>query len=162
MKETGDSRYIYQNELDKAYFQHDMGYGDFKDLTRIRVAEKVLPTKHDGCQRGLGSMVYKLFDKITSGGAVKNEIMSNKELAEELHNPIIRKFEKRKVQLSFIDNIWGTDVADMQLISKFNKGFRLLFCFIDIYSKYVWVIPLKDKTSTTITNAFQNFLEESK
>ena len=76
------------------------------------------------------------FDKKTSGGTVKNENISNKELAEELHKPIIRKFNKRKVHSPFIDNIWGTDLADMQLISKFNKGFRFLLCVTDIYSKY--------------------------
>ena len=63
-------------------------------------------------------MVYKFFNKKTSGSGIKN--ISNKELAEELNKPIIRKFNKRKVQSPFIDNIWGTDLADMQLISKFN------------------------------------------
>ena len=89
--------------------------------------------KFDGYQRGLTSMVYKCFDKKTSGGTVKNE---NKELAEELHKPIIRKFKKRKVHSSFVDNTWGADLADMQLISKFNKRFLFLLCFIDIYIKY--------------------------
>ena len=102
-------------------------------------------------------MVYKFFDKKTSGGAIKNE----KILPIELHKPIIRKIEKRKVHSSFIDNILGADLADMQLISKFNKGFRFLFCVIDIYSKYARVIPLKDKKCTTITNAFQKNLNES-
>ena len=69
---------------------------------------------------------------------------------EELHKPIIRKFNERKVHSPFIDNIWGADLSDMQLISKFNKGFRFLLCVIDIYSKYVWVIPLKDKKDITI------------
>ena len=77
------------------------------------------------------------FDQKTWGGAVKNENVSKKELAEELHKPIIRKFKKRKVQLPFIDNIWGADLADMQLISKFDKVFRFLLCVIDIYGKYV-------------------------
>ena len=63
-------------------------------------------------------MVYKFFNKKTSGSGIKN--ISNKELAEELNKPIIRKFNKRKVQSPFIDNIWGSDLADMQLISKFN------------------------------------------
>ena len=62
--------------------------------------------------------------------------MQNQKLAEELHKPIIRKFEKGKVQSSFIDNIWGTDLPDMQLICKFNKGLQFLLCVIDIYSKY--------------------------
>ena len=74
---------------------------------------------------------------------------------EELHKRIIRKFNKRKVYSSFIDNIWGAYLADMQLISKFNKGFRFLLCVIYIYSKCVWVIPLRDKKGITITNAFQ-------
>ena len=55
----------------------------------------------------------------------------------------------------FIGNIWGTDLADMQLVSKINKGFRFLLCAIDIYSKHAWVITLKDKKGITITNAFQ-------
>ena len=71
-------------------------------------------------------MVYQFFDKKTFGGTVKNEIISKKELAEELHKPIIKK---RKAHPSFIDNIWGTDLADMQLISKFNKGIRFLLCY---------------------------------
>ena len=87
--------------------------------------------------------------------------MSNKELAEELHKPIIRKFNKRKVHSSFIDNILGSDLADIQLISTFDKGFKFLLCVIDIYSKYANVIPLKDKKGITITNAFEKILKES-
>ena len=62
--------------------------------------------------------------------------MSNQELAEELHKPIIRKFEKQKVHSSFMDNIWDSDLANMQLISKFNIEIRSLLCFIDVFSKY--------------------------
>ena len=62
---------------------------------------------------------------------------------------------------SFRDNIWGADLADMQLISKFNKGFRFLLCVIDIFSKYAWVIPLKDKKGVSIVNAFQKILDDS-
>ena len=58
-------------------------------------------------------MFHKVFDKKASEGAIKNENMSNKELAEELHKPIIKKFQKRKIQSSFTDNIWGVDLADM-------------------------------------------------
>ena len=169
-KETGDSRYIYQNELDKACFQHDMAYGDYKDLTRRTAADKALRDKafniaknpeYDGYQRGLASIVYKLLDKKNSGSDIKNENISNKELREELRKPIIRKSNKRKVLSPFIDNFWGVDLADMQMISKFNKGCRFLLCVIDIYSKYAWVIPLKDKKGITITNAFQKILDES-
>ena len=146
-KETGDSRYIYQNELDKACFQHDMAYGDFKDLNKRTAADKVLRDKafyiaknpkYDGYQRELALIVYKFLDKKTSGGgallankyAVKNENISNNELAEELRKPIIRKFNKRKVHSPFVDNIWGADLVDMQLISKFNKGFTFFYALL--------------------------------
>ena len=90
-----------------------------------------------------------------SGSGIKNENIPNKELAEELLISFIRNFNKRKVHSLFIGNIWGTDLADMQLVSKINKGFRFLLCAIDIYSKHAWVITLKDKKGITITNAFQ-------
>ena len=92
------------------------------------------------------------------------QLASNKEniqLADELHRPMIRKFKKRKAHSSFRDNIWGLDLADMQLLSKFNKGFRFLICVIDIFSKDAWVIPLKDKKGISIANAFQKMLKES-
>ena len=63
---------------------------------------------------------------------------------------------------SFRDNIWGVDLADMQLLSKFNKGFRFLLCVIDIFSKCAWVIPLKDKIGISIANGFQKILDGSK
>ena len=81
--------------------------------------------------------------KKTSGSVIKNENIPNIKLSEELNKPIIRKFDKRKAHSSFIDNIRGAVLADMQLIIKFNKGFSFLLCVIDIYSKYAWVIPWK-------------------
>ena len=133
-----------------------MASGDFEDLNRRTIADKVLRdkafniaknAKHDRYQRGLASIngLQIFFDKKASAGAIKNEIISNKQIAEELHKPIIRKFEKRKVHSSFVDNIWGADLADMQLMSKFNEEFNFLLRVIDIYSKHAWVIPLKDK-----------------
>ena len=71
--------------------------------------------------------------------------MSNKELSEKLHKPIIRKLKKRKVHLSFIGNISGADLTDMQLITKFNKRICFWSCVIDIFSKYAWLIPMTDK-----------------
>ena len=63
---------------------------------------------------------------------------------------------------SFRNNIWGVDLADMQLLSKFNKGFRFLLCVTDIFSKYAWVIPLKDKKGISIVNGFQKIINDSK
>ena len=88
--------------------------------TKCEVVNVAKNRKYDEYQKGLASMVYNFFNKKAFGDAVKSKIMSNKELAEELHKPIIRKFEKRKIYSSFIDNIWGADLNDMQLLSKFN------------------------------------------
>ena len=168
-KEVGDTNYTYMNELDKACFTHDAAYSDSKDLTKRTVADKISKNKafdiakdpkYDGYQRRLASMVYKFFDSKVSGSGAKL-IPENEQLAEELHQPIIRKFEKRRLYLTFKDNIWGVDLADMQLLSKYNKGIRFLLCVIDIFSKYAWVVPLKDKKGVSIVKAFQSILKQS-
>ena len=103
-KETCDTNYVYKNELDKACFVHDAAYSDRKDLTRRTIADKNLKNrafdiakdpKYDGYQRGLASMVYKFFDSKMSGRGAKL-ISQNDQLANELHKPVIRKFEKEK------------------------------------------------------------------
>ena len=108
-KKTGDTNYIYKNELDKGCFSHDAAYSDSKDLTKRTVADKILKNKafdiakdpkYDGYQRGLASMVYNFFDKKFEGSGGKL-IPQNEQLANELHKPIIRKFEKRKIYSTF-------------------------------------------------------------
>ena len=81
-------------------------------------------------------MVYKCFDKKSSGSGVYAE--PNYQLPNELHRQIIRKFKRRKVYLSFRDNICGVYLADMQSLSKYNKGTKHLLCAIDLFSKYAW------------------------
>ena len=76
-------------------------------------------------------------------------------------NQELEKNLKKKVDSEFRDNTWGADLGDMQLINKSNKGFRFLLCVIDIYSKYAWVIPLKDKKGASIVDAFQKILDIS-
>ena len=104
-------------------------------------------------------MVYKFFDKKSKGSGAKHVntklATQNQQLAEELHKPIIRKFEKRKIHAAFKDNIWCADLADMQLLNKYNKGFRFLLCVIDIFSKYAWLVPLKDKKGVSISKYFK-------
>ena len=99
--QTGDTNYIYKNELDKACFQHDMAYAKYKDLEKRTQSDKLLKgkafaiannPKYDGYQRGLASMVYKFFDKKSKGTGIKQ----NQQLPNELHKPIIRKFKKKK------------------------------------------------------------------
>ena len=121
-----------------------MAYGDFKYLPRRTAADKVLRNKafniaknpkYDGYQRGLASMVYEFFDKKSASSCIKF-MPQNAQLAEELQKPIIRKFKKRKVYSTF------------------------LLCVIDIFSKYVWVVSLKDK-GISIVNEFQSILKKS-
>ena len=113
-KETRDTSYIYKNELDKTCFQHDMAYGDFKDLKRRTASDDFLRDKafniaknpkYGGYQRDLASVVYKFLDKKSTGSGINIPLEFNKELAKELHKPIIKKFKKRKVYSGFRNNI---------------------------------------------------------
>ena len=173
-KRTVDTRYIYRSELDKACFQHDSAYADHQDLINRTKSDKVLRDKaydiasnpeYDDYQRGLASMVYKFFEKKSTAGPCSLERTgsgfkklkittkpSSLILADELHQPIIRKFNKRKLYSQFKDNIWGVDLADMQSLSRKNKGVKYLLCVIDLYSKYAFVIPL---------NAFDKIIKKS-
>ena len=105
-------------------------------------------------------MVGRFFDKKSGGSGIVNE--PNYELANELHKPIIRKFKKRNVYSYFRYCIWGIDLADMELLSKYNKGHKYLLCAIDLFSKYVWIVPLQDKQGTNIVNAFQKISSEGR
>ena len=110
-------------------------------------------------------MVYKFFDSkvapldknTMSGKGIKN----NKILTEELHKPVIKKFNKRKVYSQFKDNIWGVDLADMRLLSKQNKSIKYLLCAIYLFSKYAFVVPLKDKKGISIINAINKIIKQS-
>ena len=170
LKKTGDTHYIYRNEPDKSCFQHDSAYADHKDLINRTKSDNVLRDKayniasnpeYDGYQRGLASMVYKFFDKKSMGSGVKKLKDSSLILADELHKTVIRKFNKRKLYSQFKDNIWGVDLADTQSLSKKNKGIKYLLCAIDLYSKYAFVVPLKDKKGISITNAFKKIIKQS-
>ena len=99
-----------------------MAFGDFKDLKRRTDSDKILRDKvfniaknpkYHGYQRGIASMVYKFFDKKSTGSVINIPLEFNEQLAKELHKQIIRKFKKRKVYSGFKGNIWGADLADM-------------------------------------------------
>ena len=132
--QTGNTNYIYKNDLDKACFQDDLAYGKYKDLTERTHSDKVLRDKafesasnpkYDGSDRGLASMVYKfLYKKSAKDSGINSK--SNQQLVDELHKPVNGKFIRKKTYSSFKDNILGADLADVQLISKYNKG----FCYV--------------------------------
>ena len=146
-----------------------MVYGKSKDLAKRTQSDKVLrdkafkiasDPKYDGYQRGLASMVYKLFDKKPSGSGFDAE--PNYQLANELHWQIIRKFKKRKLYSSFRDNIFGVDLADKQSLSKYNNGIQYLLSAIDRFSKYAWVFPLKDKRRIIFVYAFPKIISKGR
>ena len=157
---TGNTDFIYKKELDKACFQHDMAYGKWKDLSKRTQSDKVLKDKafkiasdpkYDGYQRGLASMVYKfLIKSLVEVVLTWTKLSACKWTSDQ----IIRKVKRRKVYSSFRDNIWSIDLADMQSLSKYNKGSNYLLRAIDIFSKYAWLVPLKDKRGMSIVNAF--------
>ena len=111
-------------------------------------------------------MVFKFFDRKStslnksSGSGVSNE--PNYKPPSERHEQIIKKFKRRKAYSLFRDNMWGVDLADMQSLSKYNKGIKYLLCAIDLFSKYAWVVPIKDKKGTSIVNAFQKIISEGR
>ena len=105
-------------------------------------------------------MVYKFFDKKSGGSGVDAE--PNYQLANKLHGQIIRKFKRRKVHSFFRDNICSEDLTNMQSLSKYNKGIKQLLCAIDLFGKYAWVVPLKDKRGITIVNAFQKIISKGR
>ena len=138
--QTRNTDYSYKTDLDKACFQHDMAYRKYKDLAKCTESDKVLKdkafkiasnTNYDVYQRRLASMVYNFFDKKSKGIGVS--ISNQLQLANGIHKQIITEIERRRVYLSFEDNIWGVYLADMQLISKYSKGIRYLLCTIDIF-----------------------------
>ena len=145
-KRTCDTCLLYRNGLDKTCFKRDAAYAKYKDVENRLISDQKLRNsaydiasnpKYDGYQRGLANMVYKFFDakvapldkKTMSGkGNAKHSSLertkNNKILAEELHKPVIKKFNKRKVYSQFKDNIWGVDLAETQSLSKKNKGIK--------------------------------------
>ena len=167
-KRTGDTRLLNRNELDKACFKHDAAYTKYKDVENRLISDQKLKNsaydnasnpEYDGYQRGLASMVYKFFDKKSMGSGIARD--SSSILADKLHKPVIKKFNKRKLYSQFKDNIWGVDLADMQSLSRKNKGIKYLLCAIDLYGKYAFVVPLKDKKGISIVNASNKIIKQS-
>ena len=136
----GKLSHILKKRLDATCFEHYSAYAKYKDRLNRKKSDVVLKNKAlkiamdpkvNGYQRSLAAMVHTFFNERTKGSGINNE-----QLAEELHKPIIKNFKKRKVYSSFKDNIWDVDLADMSLISKFDKGTKYLLCVIDLFSRY--------------------------
>ena len=156
------------NRVDKAPYHHDVCYLKNNDTaTRNAVCDKNMlkelkgiynPTIREKMERGLVSSL--IGTKARFGWGVDKNKAST--LAEELHKPIRRNFKKRRVLVNGIDKIWAADLVDMQAISKFNRGFKYLLAVIDVFSKYGWLISLKDKTGKSVASALKTIFKERK
>ena len=161
-READILKHLYKNELDKACFAHDEVYSDSKYLAQRTISDKILKDEiarnggYDGYQRASASIVYKFFDKKTGLGMSANE-----QLAEELHKPVTKKFKKRKVYGRSKDNIWAADLPEMESLSSKYKNVKYLLFVIDVFFKYAWIKPLKDKKGKTVLNAFIEIVNES-
>ena len=157
------------NRVDKAAYHHDVCYLKNNDTaTRNSLCDKNMlkelkgiynPTIREKMERGLVSSLIGTKARFGWGVDKKKKAST---LAEELHKPIRRKFKKRRVLVNGIDKIWAADLVDMQVFSKFNRGVKYLLAVIDVFSKYGWLIPLKDKTGETVASALKTIFEERK
>ena len=127
-------------------------------MAKGTISDKILKDRHfqidmnrnyNGYQRALASMVYKFFDKKTG-----LRVSVNEHLAEELHKPVIKKFKRRKVYERLKGNIWAANLAERESLSSKNKKFKYLLYVINVFTKYAWVKPLKDKKGRTVLTAF--------
>ena len=155
------------NRVDQAAYHHDIGYLKNPDVkTRNKLDKKMLeeldgiynPTIREKMERGLVSSLIGA--KARFGMGVNKKKVSA--LAKELHKSVRRKFERRRVLVSGIDKIWAADLADMKAFFKFNQGFNFLLLVIDIFSKYGWIIPLKNKEGKTVASALKTIFKERK
>ena len=93
---------------------------------------------------------------------VKKKKNWQKQLADELHKPIKRKFTRRRVIVNHIDEIWAADLVEMQQFSKWNKGYKYLLMVIDVFSKYGWIVPLKNKQGENVKEAFKSIFKNGR
>jgi len=163
------------NRVDKAAYHHDICYVKNKDTkTRNEVCDKNMltelngiynPTLREKMERGVVSTISGT-KKRFGWGFKKNErsesVIWSSQLADELCKPIIKTFPKRKVYVNGIDKIWAADLVEMQAFSKFNRGFRYLLTVIDVFSKYGWMLPLKDKTGKSVAKALKESFKQRK
>ena len=161
-----------KNKVDKIAAHHDICYdmgkskGDcdkemVKSIDQIPWKDKpwgatavrnIINTKQ---KLGLGLKVKK------RKTALSNDDDWTQQLADELHKPIRRNFKKRRVIVNHIDDIWCSDLVEMQQFSRWNKGYRYLLMVLDVFSKYGWILPLKDKKGETVMNAFKTIFKKS-
>ena len=157
------------NRVDEGAYHHDKCYLKYPDTkSRNDVCDKNLlkelkgiynPTIRENMERTLVSSLIGAKVRFGLGVGGKKKVST---LAEELHKSVRRKFKRRRVLVNCIDKIWAADLADMQAFTKFNRGIKYLLAVIDVFSKYGWLIPLKDKTGKSVASALKTIFKERK
>ena len=156
------------NRVDEAAKNHDICYmknsdtktcNDECDKNMLKELKGIFnPTLRERLHKSIVSNLIGTKVRFGMGDKKKKK----KDLAEELHKPIRRKFKKHRVLVNGIDRIWATDLVDMQAFSKFNQGVKYFLAIIDVFSKYGWLIPLKDKTGKSVASALKTIFKERK
>ena len=178
---TGQILEIYEEptgRTDAVSMQHDVDYsvcGNKPKSDQIKCkneADRKMVKALDSIpwkERQWGHTVARnaIAAKAKLGLGVKKKPSSEEEnwqvkLADELHKPLKRNFTRRRVIVNHIDEIWCSDLVEMQQFSKWNKGYRYLLMVLDVFSKYGWIIPLKDKKGETVMNTFKMILKEGR
>ena len=161
------------NSVDNATCLHDLCYSKHHDTrNRNEVCDKAMlgelneivnPTLRERIDK---SIVRKLINAIVNfglGAPIKAKKILNfsDELTEELYKPVTRKFHRKRVNVNSIDEIWAADLIDMQACSIDNNGIKYLLTVIDIFTTFVWIVPLKRKTGQEVANEFSMTFQEN-
>ena len=158
------------NRVDNVAYYHDLCYSKHDGTkTRNEACDKTMlnefneivnPTLREKIDKSIVEKLINAKVNIELGAPMKtNKILKfTYELAEELYNPVTRKFQRRRVNVNGIDENLASDLINMQAFSKDNNGIKYLITVIDIFSKFVWIIPLKQKTGQHVANAFSNMV----
>ena len=151
------------NAVDEASMHHDICYRDNRSKKgKQKCDDKMLKDLEVLKPKDVRERIDKNVVQKILGGKKRMGwgIQWSNELADELHKPIRRKFQKRKVVAKTVDDIWTADLVEMQPFSRFNKGYKYLLMVIDVFSKYGWIIPLKTKTGAAVTTAFKELFKD--
>ena len=160
------------NRVDQAAYHHDICYVKNKDTkTRNEVCYKNRLEELDGIynpalreriDRGIVRPIIGTKKRFGMGLKKGERVSWSSPLATELHKPVIKNFPKQKVYVNGIDKIWAADLVDMQAFSRLNRGVKYLLTVIDVFSKYGWMLPLKDKTGVSVVKAMKESFKQRK
>jgi len=163
------------DRVDSAALRHDLAYAQYPDTASRNVADREMvdelnkipnPTFRERVERAIVKPILATKANLGLGLASSDsksdlKVKWTDQLAEELHKPVVKNFRKRRVYVKGIDEIWAADLIDMQSFAEYNDGFKYLLSVVDIFSKYGWIVPLKDKSGKSVSQAFEKIFTSS-